>query len=310
MYKLKILTVDDDPDILDLLLATLENDYEVIQASNGNEALKKVKERTPDLLVLDYALPDLHGPEICKILRKDPLFLHIPILMLTGKGEVEDKVKGLDAGADDYMVKPFSPQELIARINMLIRRSNINLDANPLTRLPGNVSISNELQARLNKKEKFAVLYIDLDNFKALNDYYGFERGDEIIKETGRIIISSVQEKGLTNDFIGHIGGDDFVVITSPQNAEEIAKKIISEFDKVSSTFFDEKDRVKGYIETKGRDGEIHKFGFPTISIGIITNLYRNFSHIAQISSWGAEIKGFAKKFPESKYIFDRRKST
>lgn len=307
MLKLKIMAVDDDPDILELLKASLEDEYEVITAINGKEALEKLKNEVPDLLVLDYVLPDMQGPQICKILRRDPLLLHLSILMLTGKGETEDKVKGLESGADDYMVKPFSPQELIARIRMLIRRSSINLDANPLTRLPGNVSISRELDEKIKNKETFAALYIDLDNFKALNDYYGFERGDEVIKETARIIINALQEKGNAKDFIGHIGGDDFFMITSPDAAEDVAKKIISEFDKISPKFFDEKDRVKGYIETKGRDNEIHKFKFITISIGIISNLNREFTHTAQISSLGAEVKGFAKKFPQSKYIFDKR---
>jgi diguanylate cyclase (GGDEF)-like protein len=309
MLKLKVMVVDDDPDILELLKATLEDEYTVISASSGNEALEKLKKEVPDLLVLDYMLPDMQGPDICKVLRKDPLLLHLPVLMLTGKGEIEDKVRGLESGADDYMLKPFAPEELTARVRMLIRRSNINLDANPLTRLPGNVSLNRELDEKIKSKEKFAALYIDLDNFKALNDYYGFEKGDEIIKETARILINAIQEKGTTRDFIGHIGGDDFFAITSPDKAEDIAKKIISDFDKVSSKFFDENDRVKGYIETKGRDGQIHKFGFVTISIGIITNLHKEFHHTAEISSLGAEAKGFAKKFSESKYIFDKRTS-
>jgi diguanylate cyclase (GGDEF)-like protein len=190
---------------------------------------------------------------------------------------------------------------------MLINRSAINLDANPLTRLPGNVSINKQFEEKIKNKEKFAVLYIDIDNFKALNDYYGFNRGDDVIKETARIIISAVQDKGTTADFIGHIGGDDFVIVTTPMNAEEVAKKIITDFDKASPKFFDEKDRIKGYIETKGRDGNVKQFGLLTISIGVITNLYRAFTHTAQISSLGAEVKNLAKKFPESKYIFDRR---
>ncbi|UCD15213.1 MAG: response regulator [Candidatus Omnitrophota bacterium] len=307
MYKLKVLIVDDDPDILELLESTLESEFRVVKAATGEQALTKIKEERPGLLVLDYMLPDSQGTAICALLRKDPLFLHLPILMLTGKGEVESKVTGLEAGADDYMVKPFSPQELLARIRMLIRRSNIHLDANPLTRLPGNVSITKELEAKISSKEKTAVLYIDIDNFKALNDYYGFKRGDEVIKETARILIDCVQEKGTVTDFIGHIGGDDFVIITSPKTAENIAKSTISKFDKVSPKFFDEKDRIKGYIETKNRESNLHKFKFLTLSIGIITNLYREFTHTAQISSLGAEIKGFAKKFPESKYLFDKR---
>jgi len=309
MYKLKILIVDDNPDILDLLEATLQDEFELIKASSGNEALEKLKADNPNFLVLDYILPDLKGPDICKIIRKDPLFLNIPILMLTGKGEVEDKVSGLEAGVDDYMLKPFDPQELIARIRMLIRRSSANLDANPLTRLPGNVSINKELLEKIQSKEKFAVLYVDIDNFKALNDYYGFEEGDNVIKETARILIYAIQKKGTTTDFVGHIGGDDFAIVTTPEKVEEIAKKIVMDFDRVSPTFFNKKDSLKGYIETKGRDNQIHKFGFLTISLGIITNLKQDFTHTAQLNSLGAEMKSLAKKFPESKYIFDKRSS-
>ena len=306
--KLKVLLIDDDSDILDLLVSTLEGEFELVTASTGKEALEKLKSDNPNLLVLDYMLPDLKGPEICKIIRKDSLFLSTPILMLTGKGEIEDKVDGLEAGADDYMLKPFSPQELIARVRMLIRRSRTNLDANPLTRLPGNVSINKELEEKIKSKEKFAMLYVDIDNFKALNDHYGFEKGDEIIKKTSRLLIDAIQKQGSVNDFIGHIGGDDFVIISLPQNAEKIAKKIVADFDSISSEFFEEKDRIKGYIETQSRDAQTHKFGFPTISIGIVTNLEQDFTHTAQISSLGAEIKSLAKKFPESKYLFNKRK--
>ncbi|MCF7891915.1 MAG: response regulator [Candidatus Omnitrophica bacterium] len=308
MNKLKILVVDDNLDILDLIEATLESEFEVFRADSGSQAFIQLKENTPDLLILDYMLPDINGDEICKKIRQNVLLMNLPVLMLTGKGEVEDKVKGLESGADDYMTKPFLPQELIARIRMLIRRSSLNLDANPLTRLPGNISINKELENKLKTNEKFAVLYIDIDNFKALNDYYGFGRGDEVIKETSRILAASIQEKGQFSDFIGHIGGDDFVIITSIEKAEIISKDIISKFDSFSPNFFDTKDREKGYIEAKTRDGEHSKFSFPTISIGIITNEQKNFSHVAQIGSRGAELKGLAKKFPESKYIFDRRK--
>ena len=307
MNKLKVLAVDDDPDILDLLEISLEDEFEVIKAATGQEALSSVAKEKPDVIILDYMLPDTTGVEICRQLRNNPLYLHLPILMLTGKGEVEDKVTGLGAGADDYMVKPFSPPELIARIHMLIRRSTISLDANPLTRLPGNVSITNELTKRINNREKFAVLYIDLDSFKALNDFYGFERGDEVIRETSRIIINSVQKNGTVNDFIGHIGGDDFVVITNIDKAEEIAKEIVSNFDKIAPQFYDEKDRLKGYIETEDRSGFQRQFPFVTISIGIITNLYKDFNHIAEISSIGVELKEAAKRVPRSNYVIDRR---
>ncbi len=308
MNRLKILTVDDNPDILELIESTLEGEFEVFKASCGEEALEKINKIAPNLLILDFMLPDMNGDEICKKIRQSAFLLNLPVLMLTGKGEVEDKVRGLESGADDYMTKPFLPQELIARVKMLIRRSSINIDANPLTRLPGNISINKELENKLANKEKIAVLYVDIDNFKILNDYYGFGRGDQIIKETARILVEAIQEKGRPNDFIGHIGGDDFVIITSIEKCKEIAEKIISSFDKLSPSFFDQEDRKRGHIVAKNRSGETSKFGFITVSVGIITNKNKDFSHVAEIGSQGAELKSLAKKFPESKYILDRRK--
>ena len=307
MYKLKVLSVDDDPDIRDVIAATLEGDYNVIQAACGAEAITMARKENPDVVILDYTLPDMQGPDICRELRRDPLFLNTPILMLTGKAETGDKVKGLEAGVDDYMVKPFDPVELIARVRMLIRRSSINLDSNPLTRLPGNVSIARELEDYIRNKKPFAVLYCDLNNFKALNDYYGFDRGDQIIKETARILVNATQTHGTLKDFVGHIGGDDFVIITRPDAAENMAKQIIADFDNAAPAFFDEKDRVKGFIETKGRDGLVQHFPFPAMAIGIITTDQRQYSHIAEVSSVGAELKKHAKNFKVSKYVLDRR---
>ena len=151
--------------------------------------------------------------------------------MLTGKGDLADKVGGIDSGADDYIVKPFEPQELIARIRMIIRRAQRDLEANPLTRLPGNVSILNELQRKIDQNSIFAICYIDLDKFKSYNDKYGFEHGDEVIKETARILIRTKRELGNPDDFIGHIGGDDFVAITTPDKVDALCQKIIDDFD-------------------------------------------------------------------------------
>ncbi len=309
MYKIKIVTVDDDPDILDVIEASLEDDYVVIKASAGQEGLETIRRERPDLILLDYNLPDMQGPDIARKLRLDSFFLHTPILMLTGKGEVDDKVKGLESGVDDYMVKPFSPDELIARVRMLIRRSNIHLDANPLTRLPGNVTIAGELEKRIAVKAKFAILYFDLDHFKALNDFYGFDRGDEVIKTLGRIIIETMQKIGDVNDFIGHIGGDDFVVMCAIDKAEAIAQEVISEFDKQAPQFYDERERIQGYIIAKDRSGDEKKFGFVSVSIAIITNRYREFTHVGQVSALEAEIKELAKKTPGSAYVLDRRDS-
>jgi diguanylate cyclase (GGDEF)-like protein len=309
MAKKRILIVDDDPDILDVLRLTLpEEEYEVVEAHDGQEALDKAYDRPPDLSILDYIMPKLDGRSLCRKLKKDVLMRHMPIIMLTGKGDVKDKVEGLDAGADDYIVKPFEPEELLARIRMILRRSQIDLDASPLTRLPGNVSIFNEIDRRIKSKEIFAVGYIDLDKFKVFNDKYGFTWGDRIIQETARVVVKAVEEKGGSEDFIGHIGGDDFVIITGPKAISQICKQITKGFDKATQNLYAPEDQKKGYITGKDRQGKKVRVGLITISIGVVTNEHRRFTHVAQVTGIGAELKAYAKKQKGNSFVEDKRR--
>jgi diguanylate cyclase (GGDEF)-like protein len=308
---IKILIVDDDPDIRDVLKLTLaEENYEVAEAKDGQEALEKIQSESPSLLLLDYKIPKVDGREVCRRVKKDLLLRHLPIIMVTGKGDISDKVDGIDAGADDYIVKPFEPKELLARIRMILRHTERDLEANPLTRLPGNVSILKELSARLNSKNLFAVCYLDLDKFKAYNDKYGFEHGDDVIRETARILIKSTQKNGNPEDFIGHIGGDDFVIVTTPDVVDMVCKQIIESFEKVVPEFYTEPDRKKGFIFAKDRKGKQQKIPLLSISIGIVTNEHRNIKHVAQIGEIGAELKSFAKSLERSNYVKDNRRQT
>lgn len=304
----QIIVIDDDPDIRDVLNLTLSAEgYDVLEAENGAKGLELIKNKNANLVLVDYNMPVMDGPALCAAVKKDLLLSHLPIIMLTGKGEVTDKVSGINAGADDYMVKPFEPAELLARIKMILRRTERDLDANPLTRLPGNVSILNELQSRIDKKKPFAVAYIDLDKFKVYNDHYGFSHGDEIIRETARLLIRSTQELGNSDDFIGHIGGDDFVVATSPDKVDAICKKIISDFENIAPTFYNEADRTAGFIIGRDRKGVEQKFGLLSISIGVVTNERKELTHVAQIGEIGAELKEAAKRIERSSYTKDQR---
>ena len=305
----KILIVDDDADIRDVLRLTLaEENYEVLEAEDGEAALKIIYTKAPDLVLVDYKMPKLDGREVCRRVKKDLLLRHLPIIMVTGKGDVNDKVGGLDAGADDYVVKPFEPKELSARIRMVLRRTQRDLEANPLTRLPGNVSIINELTKRIESGGQFAVCYLDLDKFKAYNDTYGFEHGDEVIKETARILIRGVQAQGIPDDFIGHIGGDDFVVITTPDASDFLCNRLIADFDKASPFFYTETDRAHGYILAHDRKGKEQKVPLLSISIGVVTNEFKKIEHVAQVGEIGAELKAAAKMMEKSNYIKDKRR--
>jgi diguanylate cyclase (GGDEF)-like protein len=308
MTKVKIIVVDDDPDIRDVLNLTLtEEGYEVLEAGDGEEGLALIKTKAPNLVIVDYNMPKMDGPAMVAIVKKDILLSHMPVIMLTGKGDVSDKVSGINAGADDYMVKPFEPPELLARIKMILRRSERDLDANPLTRLPGNVSILNELQERIEKKIPLAVAYCDLDKFKVYNDKYGFQHGDEIIRETARLLIRSTQELGNPNDFIGHIGGDDFVIVTTPDKADAIGQKVIDDFEKMAPSFYNDVDRAAGFIVGKDRKGVEQKFGLLSISIGVVSNEKRELTHVAQIAEIGAELKEAAKRLERSSIVKDKR---
>jgi len=307
--KPRILIVDDDPDILDVLEISLsEENYEILKAMDGEEALKIIKSKPLDLVLLDYNIPKMNGRQVCMEVKKDILLRHLPVIMVTGKGEVNDKVGGIDAGADDYIVKPFEPKELLARIRMILRRTARDLEANPLSRLPGNVSILNELSARLENNTKFAICYLDIDKFKSYNDKYGFEHGDEVIRETARILIKSTQDLGNPSDFIGHIGGDDFVIVTTPDVVDDLCKRIIAEFEKKSPSFYNETDRKNGYIIGSDRQGKEQKMPLLSISIGVVTNQFRKIEHVAQIGEIGAELKSYAKSLERSNYVKDQRK--
>ncbi len=309
MKREKILTVDDDPDILDVLDLTLSEHYDIIQAPNGAEGLKMVHQTIPDLIVCDCMMPVMNGREFCKTLKKDILLQHIPIIMLTGKGEVQDRITGIEAGVDDYMVKPFAPDELLARIKMILRRTVRSLDANPLTHLPGNTSITEELQNSIAGNKPFAVGYADLDKFKSFNDKYGFEKGDEVIKEIARILVKHVRTTGGQNAFIGHIGGDDFVFITDDSCIDTICENIIKDFDAAVPSFYNQEDRQRGYISGKDRQGNEQCFTLLSVSIAVVSNVIHPFRHVAQISEIAAELKKYAKTFDKSNFVRNKRKN-
>lgn len=306
--SVRILIVDDEPDIRDVLKLTLaELGYTILEATNGEEALKIITSKPLDLVLLDYKMPKLDGRQVVQRVKSDLLLRHLPIIMVTGKGELEDKIGGLDAGADDYITKPFEPKELLARIRMVLKRTERDLGANPLTRLPGNISILDEFSLRLESKSLFAVAYLDLDKFKNYNDKYGFESGDEVIRETARILLKAIHEKGNPNDFIGHVGGDDFVIVTTPEKVDNLCQEIIARFKEKSPCFYNEGDRKRGYIIGRDRKGKEERVPLLSISIGVVTNETRKITHVAEIGEIGVELKGYAKSLEGSNYVKDKR---
>ncbi len=183
------------------------------------------------------------------------------------------------------------------------------LDASPLTRLPGGIAIENILKKRIDNKQPLALCTFDLDNFKSYNDRYGYAQGSEVLKETARVIEQAVKTKGVSEDFVGHIGGDDFVVITVPERMRLICEEVISQFDRRIVDFYDESDKKNGYILGKTRQGIDMKFPIMTISIAIVTNEHRQIGSPLEASEIAAELKDYAKTIPKSVFVIDKRRA-
>jgi diguanylate cyclase (GGDEF)-like protein len=307
----KILVVDDEEHIRRILKFQLEkHGFIVITAENGEVALGIIRREAPDLVILDLMMPRMDGFEVCQRLRADFQTSQIPIIMLTAKSDMPDKIKGLREGANDYLIKPYSNEELLLRVCNVLEWSQNQKNANPLTGFAGNKAIEKELQNRIEKGESFAFLYIDIDNFKAYNDYYGYQKGDESILFLADIISESVHSLGGVGDFVGHIGGDDFVIITSIDRAEFIARHIIDEFDKGSLVLLNEEDILKGYLEIRSRLGEIKRVSLMSLTVALVIDEGSRLKHFAQVSDIASELKKFGKGMSGSVVVRERRKET
>ncbi|MFA6308747.1 MAG: response regulator [Clostridia bacterium] len=309
MFNKKILIIDDTELMVKIISDILtEAGYDVFSASDGYDGIQKVREEKPDLVLLDVVMPGIDGFEVCKILRDDDSNNLMPIIILTAQDNDDDKLSGLELGADDYIIKPFNPRELLGRVRNTLRRIDRNRSANPLTGLHGNIEIQSEINQKIAKKLKFNVIYADLDNFKAFNDVYGYANGDTAIKLTADIISDDVNTFGGANDFVGHVGGDDFIIITTADKSEQICKAIVSDFDKKIVNLYSNEDRDNGYIFTENRMGEKIKYPIMSISLAVVSNEKRNILSHIQVSELAAELKKKAKAIKGSVYVYDKRK--
>lgn len=303
-----ILLVEDDAPTRDAFAEALEDEgFEIVIAGSGTQALQILEVRPIDLVMADVMMPDLDGYELCRRIRRDPRFGHIPVLLLSARTALADRLAGIEVGADDYLTKPIAIEELSARLTMHLRRSSREQQLNPLTRLPGNLAVEQAIQTRLTAGEDFAVGYADLDHFKAYNDRYGFQAGDALLRRTSQIIATVVAPFRSGGAFVGHIGGDDFVVAANPEIIESICRNILSEFEAVAPEFYSPEDRERGMIVGHDRTGEIRCFPLTSLSIGVVICRSGNFSHVAEIAQVAAEAKGYAKRQTGNSYLIDRR---
>ena len=304
-----ILVVDDDEDIARFVQVNLKlHGFEVAHARDGAEALEVIAERRPDLAVVDLMMPRVDGVELTRRLRADPMTAALPIIMLTAKGLTVDKVVGLTAGADDYLVKPFDTSELIARVVSTLRRNREYREVSPLTGLPGNTRIGREITDRVRSGSDYAVGYVDIDRFKSVNDVYGFVRGDEFISALARSLHKAVMSAGLPPAFLGHIGGDDFVIVCTPDQVRALTEAAVVDFEKAADELYDQDDALRGYVEVRDRRNNLQRAHLVTLSIGVaLSSGSRRFADPREIIAVANEMKSVAKSQPGSYVAVDRR---
>ena len=269
--------------------------HEIALAADGPSALASVKAREPDLLILDLNMPGLSGYDVCREVKRNPSTARVPILMLTAQSSVEHKLEGFEAGADDYLPKPFDARELRARVAALLRLVRREADRNPTSGLPGGHAIDEELNTRVVRKETFAVCYIDLDNFKPFADHFGFSVADDVIRDTGDAIRLAVSAVGGSDDFVGHIGGDDFLVVTTPDRADDVAQECAARFrDVVARAVGDEAMRI-GHFTAVDREGILRTMPLACLSAAILTVRSEEWVSSRHLGARAAEVKRLAK---------------
>jgi diguanylate cyclase (GGDEF)-like protein len=303
-----IMVVDDDQDIARFIEVNLQlQGFDVLVARDGAEALEVVATTHPDLAIVDLMMPRVDGLELTRRLRANPLTASMPIIMLTARGLTVDKVLGLTAGADDYLVKPFDTLELVARVNSILRRNQEYREVSPLTGLPGNTRILREIAERVRSGSDYAVCHVDIDRFKSVNDAYGFARGDEFISALARSVQRAVMEVGLPPAFIGHIGGDDFVIVCTPDQVRPLTERAVTDFETSADKLYDPVDAERGYLELADRKGEVKRARLVTISIGVAMSTNRNYADPREVVGVASEMKTVAKTQPGSYVAVDRR---
>jgi diguanylate cyclase (GGDEF)-like protein len=285
-----VLVADDEPGVRELLRRMLSAaGWRVRCASDGEEALALARGEAPDLVLLDVRMPKLDGLAVLRLLREEGSTRLTPVILLTGEDAVADRVGGLERGADDYVTKPFHQAELRARVEGVLRRHRLSLEASPLTGLPGNHAIEQEVERRIAAEESFALFHADIDRFKAFNDAWGFAAGDRVIAETASLLQEAAQGR-----FAGHVGGDDFALVTDAADAPAVAQRLVTLFD----------ERAPGFAPSL-------KSPPVTLSVGIATTTRRSFWTYRQVAAVAAEMKGYLKGRPAtlSRFAFDRRGS-
>ena len=305
----EIYIIDDDDSSILVFRELFKDDKEYKFISVKSEQIDVALRNIPAIIIINEDAIEVDVIDLCKKIRNDDDNSITPVIVVSSDSDKQHRIDILKQSIEYYIKKPVNEKYLYYTVKNLNRLMNINRRISPLTGLPGNVQIHAELKKRLANKEDFCVLYLDLDNFKAYNDVYGFLKGDQIIKFTADTIGTSVHDAYQEDTFIGHIGGDDFIAIVPGTNCEKLCQNIMANFDNKVLSFYTPEDVEKGYIEVANRKGIIEQFPLTSISIGVVVATPNRFFNILEIGEVGAQVKHAAKSVVGSSYAIDKRKN-
>ena len=291
MGKARLLVVEDDNDISNMLKIYFNGlGYDVDVAPRGSEALEKTHTVLPHLIVLDIMLPDIDGYEVCRRLRQSTRTSHIPVIFLTQKDERSDKLQGLELGADDYITKPFDIEELKLRVQGAIRRSEREALTDPRSGLPAGRLIEEQLRLTI-RKSGWAYMDIRINYFDQFKDVYGFVAADDVLRFAAMLMSEVVDEVGSSSDFIGHAGGDNFVIISTEDISGKIRDRLKARFAEEVQTHYNFMDRQQGFIMAANAENQMEKTPLMTFSIGIVTPKQQSFADIREITELAADVR-------------------
>lgn len=284
-------------------------EVEVAALACGRGAVETLFIDPPDLLVVDAALVDIPGLELVAMVKSENVYRQLPVAFVMDESALAEDIDWCAAEVDELLTRPLTAAMLRARISLTLARASRSLDANPLTKLPGNTSIIGRIQERIDRKEDFALAYADLDYFKSFNDKYGFSRGDEVLMMTARIIVNTVRAVGGAKAFVGHVGGDDFVFILPVDQVEAACQAVVRSFDDIVPHFYDADDRERGFIQSVDREGNRRTFPLMAISLAVVFNRDGRLTHYGEASQMAMTLKKKAKENPRSCYVLDKRQA-
>ncbi len=303
-----VLIVEDDEATRQILRHVLESaGFECRLAVDGEQGVQMALEHRPEIILMDLSMPKVGGLEALALIRRDYRARSTPVVLLTANGKSDSVVEHLDAGADDYLVKPIAPAELVARVKLALHRAAMLRDLNALTGLPGNAAILREIAQRLAAGRHLACMHADVDAFKAYNDRYGFARGDLAIRATADALIDALDAAPSREHFAGHIGGDDFLVLTAPELAEPLARDIIERFDRAVPDLYDPTERDQGWVEVWDRRRQLHRAPLMSLSIGIARTDTHPLNSPIAVAATASEMKAVAKLHTGSALAVDQR---